>query len=104
MFSTNILNLVDMSQLRVIGKEVNETLPKGMQKHHRADSTCSSNLSLSRSNSIPDEMLSRSNTQKGRNQQYFETHLAKLFKQKVEIFTKVEYTQVCIITTLFICT
>ena len=23
-----------------------------------------------------------------------ETHLAKLFKQKVEIFTKVEYTQV----------
>ncbi|WJX85154.1 hypothetical protein P8452_67652 [Trifolium repens] len=89
-----------LQELRVIGKEVNETLPKGMQKHHRADSTCSSNLSLSRSNSIPDEMLSRSNTQKGRNQQYFETHLAKLFKQKVEIFTKVEYTQESVLMTM----
>ncbi|CAJ2631929.1 unnamed protein product [Trifolium pratense] len=93
-----------LQELKVIGNEVNETLPKGMQKHQRADSACSSNLSLSRSNSIPDEMLSRSNsrsnTQKGRNQQYFETHLAKLFKQKVEIFTKVEYTQTSVLMTM----
>lgn len=78
-----------------MGNEVKEILPHGMQKqHHRVDSNGSSNLSLSRSNSIPEEILSRSNTQKGRSQQLFETHLAKLFKQKVEIFTKVEYTQV----------
>lgn len=40
-----------------------------------------------------EEKLSKSNTQRARSQ-LLETHLAKLFKQKVEIFTKVEFTQV----------
>ncbi|KAI5424912.1 vacuolar protein sorting-associated protein 51 homolog isoform X2 [Lathyrus oleraceus] len=89
-----------LQELKDMGNEVKEILPHGTQKHHRVDSNGSSNLSLSRSNSIPDEILSRSNTQKGRSQQLFETHLAKLFKQKVEIFTKVEYTQESVIMTM----
>ncbi|XP_058740452.1 vacuolar protein sorting-associated protein 51 homolog [Vicia villosa] len=90
-----------LQELKDMGNEVKEILPHGMQKqHHRVDSNGSSNLSLSRSNSIPEEILSRSNTQKGRSQQLFETHLAKLFKQKVEIFTKVEYTQESVIMTM----
>jgi vacuolar protein sorting-associated protein 51 len=38
-------------------------------------------------------MLNRSNTHQARSQ-FLENHLAKLFEQKMEIFTKVEYTQV----------
>ncbi|KAJ0051669.1 hypothetical protein Pint_00870 [Pistacia integerrima] len=45
------------------------------------------------SNPLREDKLSRSNTQRARSQ-LLETHLAKLFKQKVEIFTKVEYTQI----------
>jgi len=41
----------------------------------------------------------RSSTQRGRSQ-LLETHLAKLFKQKMEIFTKVEHTQESVITTI----
>ncbi|XP_004494421.1 vacuolar protein sorting-associated protein 51 homolog [Cicer arietinum] len=87
-----------LQELKVIGNEVKEILPQGIQKHHRTDSNGSS--ALSRSNSLPEERLSRSNTQKGRSQQLLETHLAKLFKQKVEIFTKVEYTQESVIMTM----
>lgn len=81
-----------MSQLKAVGNEVKEILPEGMRKHRKTDSNGSS--TLSRSSSFREEKLRRSYTQKGRNQQLLETHLAKLFKEKVEIFTKVEYTQV----------
>lgn len=82
-----------MCQLKITGNEVKQVLPQDMRKHHRVDS--SESTASSRSNSFGDEKLSRSNNiQKGRNQQLLETRLAKLFKQKVEIFTKVENTQV----------
>jgi len=78
-------------QLEVIVKEVKQILPQGRRKHRRTDSNGSS--ASSRSNPLREEKLGRSNTQRARSQ-LLETHLAKLFKQKVEIFTKVEYTQV----------
>jgi hypothetical protein len=78
-------------QLEVIGKEVKQILPQGIRKHRRTDSNGSS--VSSRSNPLREEKLGRSNTQRARSQ-LLETHLAKLFKQKVEIFTKIEYTQV----------
>ncbi|XP_052203254.1 vacuolar protein sorting-associated protein 51 homolog [Diospyros lotus] len=41
----------------------------------------------------------RLNTQRARSQ-LLETHLAKLFKQKMEIFTKIEHTQESVVTTI----
>ncbi|KAL5122210.1 Vacuolar protein sorting-associated protein 51 [Glycine soja] len=86
-----------LQELEVIVNEVKQTLPQGRRKHHRSDSNGSS--VSSRSNPLREEKLGRSNTQRARSQ-LFETHLAKLFKQKVEIFTKVEYTQESVVTTI----
>ncbi|KAK4492632.1 hypothetical protein RD792_003450 [Penstemon davidsonii] len=81
-----------------ITTEVKKILPQGLQrKHRRADSNGSTNSS--RSNPLRDDRLSRSNTQKARSH-FLETHLAKLFKQKTEIFTKIEHTQESVITTI----
>ncbi|BBH02642.1 Vps51/Vps67 family protein [Prunus dulcis] len=85
------------SYLEVIRSEVKQILPEGIRRHRRADSTGST--ASSRSNPLREEKLSRSNTQRARSQ-LLETHLAKLFKQKVEIFTKVEFTQESVVTTL----
>ncbi|KAL2345473.1 hypothetical protein Fmac_006758 [Flemingia macrophylla] len=87
-----------LQELKITEAEVKQILPQDMQKHRRADSNGSTNSS--RSTSFRDDKLSRSNIQKGRNQQLLETHLAKLFKQKVEIFTKVENTQESVIMTI----
>ncbi|KAE9611855.1 putative vacuolar protein sorting-associated protein [Lupinus albus] len=85
-----------LQELEVIGNEVKQILPEGIRKHRRTDSDGSS--VSSRSNPLRDEKLGRSNT-RGRSQ-LLETHLAKLFKQKIEIFTKVEYTQGSVVTTI----
>jgi hypothetical protein len=87
-----------LQELEAIGLEVKQILPQGLQrKHHRAESTGSG--TSSRSNPLRDDKLTRSNTHKARSQ-LLETHLAKLFKQKMEIFTKVEHTQESVITTI----
>ncbi|XLS70805.1 hypothetical protein HN51_027670 [Arachis hypogaea] len=86
-----------LQELEAIGTEVKQTLPQGKRKHRRTDSNGST--ASSRSNPLREEKLNRSNTQKARSQ-LLETHLAKLFKQKVEIFTKVEYTQESVVTTI----
>ncbi|OMO82126.1 Vacuolar protein sorting-associated protein 51 [Corchorus olitorius] len=87
-----------LQELEAIGGEVKQILPQGnLRKHRRSDSNGST--ASSRSNPLRDDKMSRSNTQKARSQ-LLETHLAKLFKQKVEIFTKVEYTQESVVTTI----
>ncbi|XP_017415444.1 vacuolar protein sorting-associated protein 51 homolog [Vigna angularis] len=86
-----------LQELEGIVKEVKQILPQGRRKHRRTDSNGSS--ASSRSNPLREEKLGRSNTQRARSQ-LLETHLAKLFKQKVEIFNKVEYTQESVVTTL----
>ncbi|XWS76646.1 hypothetical protein CRYUN_Cryun01aG0195200 [Craigia yunnanensis] len=87
-----------LQELKAIGSEVKQILPQGLlRKHLRSDSNGST--TSSRSNPLRDDKLSRSNTQRARSQ-LLETHLAKLFKQKVEIFTKVEYTQESVVTTI----
>ncbi|KAJ7977655.1 vacuolar protein sorting-associated protein 51-like [Quillaja saponaria] len=86
-----------LQELEAIAKEVNQILPHGLRKHRRTDSNGST--VSSRSNPLREEKLSRSSTQRARSQ-LLETHLAKLFKQKVEIFTKVEYTQESVVTTI----
>ncbi|XP_031260097.1 vacuolar protein sorting-associated protein 51 homolog [Pistacia vera] len=86
-----------LQELEAIENEVKQILPQGLiRRHHRTDSNGST--TSSRSNPLREDKLSRSNTQRARSQ-LLETHLAKLFKQKVEIFTKVEYTQESVITT-----
>lgn len=82
-------------QLEGVLSEVKQLLPEGpTSKHRRADSMSNGSTTSSRSNPLRDDrLLARSNTQKARSQ-LLETHLAKLFKQKMEIFTKVDATQV----------
>ncbi|XP_060217606.1 vacuolar protein sorting-associated protein 51 homolog isoform X2 [Lycium barbarum] len=85
-----------LQELDTILNEVKQILPEGLHpKHRRTDSNGSTNSS--RSNPLRDDRLVRSNTQKARSQ-LLESHLAKLFKQKMEIFTKVEHTQESVIT------
>ncbi|PON72395.1 Vacuolar protein sorting-associated protein [Trema orientale] len=79
-----------LHELEAIGNEVKQILPEGLRRHRRTESNGSTNSS--RSNPLREEKLSRSNTQRARSQ-LLETHLAKLFKQKVEIFTKIEFNQ-----------
>ncbi|KAK9282372.1 hypothetical protein L1049_005289 [Liquidambar formosana] len=87
-----------LQELEAIGTEVKQILPQGLlRKHRRTDSNGST--TSSRSNPLRDDKISRSNTQRARSQ-LLETHLAKLFKQKMEIFTKVEYTQESVVTTI----
>ncbi|KAM3265602.1 vacuolar protein sorting-associated protein 51 [Capsicum annuum] len=87
-----------LQELDTIRNEVKQILPEGLHpKHRRTDSNGSTNSS--RSNPLRDDRLVRSNTQKARSQ-LLESHLAKLFKQKMEIFTKVEHTQESVITTI----
>ncbi|CAN8248095.1 unnamed protein product [Cochlearia groenlandica] len=92
---------VDMflQQLEEVGKEVKQILPQGtFRKHKRSDSNGSNTTTSSRSNTFHNDKMTRSNSQRARSQ-LFESHLAKLFKQKVEIFTKVEFTQESVVTT-----
>lgn len=69
-----------------------QILPQGLLRKHRRTESNGSTTS-SRSNPLRDDKVSRSSSQRARSQ-LLESHLAKLFKQKVEIFTKVEFTQV----------
>ncbi|KAI4301500.1 hypothetical protein L6164_034775 [Bauhinia variegata] len=86
-----------LQELEDTSSEVKQILPQGIRRHRRTDSNGSS--VSSRSNPLREEKLGRSNTQRARSQ-LLETHLAKLFKQKVEIFTKVEYTQESVVTSV----
>ncbi|GAA0158641.1 hypothetical protein LIER_15608 [Lithospermum erythrorhizon] len=80
-----------IQELETVQNEVKQILPQGhRRKHGRTESNGSTTSSLS--NPLRDAKLRRSNTQRARSQ-LLETHLAKLFKQKIEIFTKVEHTQ-----------
>ncbi|KAK6937283.1 hypothetical protein RJ641_030791 [Dillenia turbinata] len=87
-----------LQELEAISIEVKQILPQGLiRRHHRSDSGGST--TSSRSNPLRDDKLIRSNTPKGRSQ-LLETHLAQLFKQKLDIFTKVEYTRESVVTTI----
>ncbi|KAL0418907.1 UNVERIFIED_CONTAM: Vacuolar protein sorting-associated protein 51 [Sesamum radiatum] len=91
---------VDMllQEFKEIGTEVKQLLPQSLHHKHRRTNSNGSTAS-SRSSTLRDDKLSRSNIQKARSQ-LLESHLAKLFKQKMEIFTKLEHTQESVITTI----
>uniref|UniRef100_A0A0E0KIT4 Vacuolar protein sorting-associated protein 51 homolog n=1 Tax=Oryza punctata TaxID=4537 RepID=A0A0E0KIT4_ORYPU len=88
---------VDLLLLEFNGvvSEVKQILPGLIRRHRHSDSTGST--TSSRSNPMREDMLNRSNTHRARSQ-FLENHLAKLFEQKMEIFTKVEYTQESVIS------
>ncbi|URE29427.1 Dor1-like family [Musa troglodytarum] len=87
-----------LQELEAVGIEVRQILPQGLVRRHRhSDSTGSTNSS--RSNATREDKLTRTNTQRVRSQ-FLESHLAKLFEQKMEIFTKVQYTQESVISTI----
>jgi len=87
-----------LQELKTMEGEVQQVLNQGStRKHRRSDSTGSTNSS--RSNQIRDDRSNRSNKHRARSR-LLESHMAKLFKQKVEIFTKLEYTQESVISTI----
>uniref|UniRef100_A0A1D1ZEC0 Vacuolar protein sorting-associated protein 51 homolog n=2 Tax=Anthurium amnicola TaxID=1678845 RepID=A0A1D1ZEC0_9ARAE len=87
-----------LQELEEIGAEVRQILPYGLvRRHHRSESTGSTNSS--RSNPMREDKIGRSNTQRARSQ-LLESHLAKLFEQKMEIFTKIEHTEESVISTI----
>ncbi|KAF9612642.1 hypothetical protein IFM89_003084 [Coptis chinensis] len=87
-----------LQELEAVGTEAKQILPRGvLRKHRRSDSNGST--TSSRSNPMREDKSSRSNTQRARSQ-LLENHLAKLFEQKMEIFTKIEYTQESVISTI----
>ncbi|CAD6206570.1 unnamed protein product [Miscanthus lutarioriparius] len=90
---------VDLLLLEINGvvSEVKQILPGIVRRHRHSDSTGST--TSSRSNPMREDMLNRPNTHRARSQ-FLENHLAKLFEQKMEIFTKVEYTQESVISTV----
>ncbi|KAJ1697181.1 hypothetical protein LUZ63_005693 [Rhynchospora breviuscula] len=91
-----------LQELEGVKIEVKQILPCGVIKRHRnSDSVGSGSTNSSRShpNAMREDKLTRSNTQRARSQ-FLESHLAKLFEQKMEIFTKVEYTQESVISTV----
>ncbi|XP_050237497.1 vacuolar protein sorting-associated protein 51 homolog [Mercurialis annua] len=87
-----------LQELELIGTEVKQILPQGVLRKHRRSESNGSTAS-SRSNPFREDRMGRSSTQRARSQ-LLETHLAKLFKQKVEIFTKTEFTQESVVTTI----
>ncbi|KAJ3697586.1 hypothetical protein LUZ61_001291 [Rhynchospora tenuis] len=91
-----------LQELEGVKIEVKQILPCGVIKKHRnSDSVGSGSTNSSRShpNAIREDKLTHTNTQRARSQ-FLENHLAKLFEQKMEIFTKVEYTQESVISTV----
>eukprot|EP00262_Sarcandra_glabra_P003248 TRINITY_DN1386_c0_g1_i1.p1 TRINITY_DN1386_c0_g1~~TRINITY_DN1386_c0_g1_i1.p1 ORF type:complete len:232 (-),score=32.32 TRINITY_DN1386_c0_g1_i1:75-713(-) len=87
-----------LQELEAIGTELGQIFPRGLiRRHRRSDSTGST--TSSRSNPMRDDRISRTNTQRARSQ-LLESHLAKLFKQKMEIFTKVEYTHESVLSNI----
>ncbi|XP_058077421.1 vacuolar protein sorting-associated protein 51 homolog isoform X2 [Magnolia sinica] len=87
-----------LQELEAIGTEVNQILPRGLVRKHRRSDSAGSTASI-RSNPIREDKMARTNTQRARSQ-LLESHLAKLFKQKMEIFTKVEHTQESVVSTI----
>ncbi|KAJ6873344.1 hypothetical protein NC651_032274 [Populus alba x Populus x berolinensis] len=87
-----------LQELEAIRTEAKQILPHGVLRKHRRSESNGSTAS-SRSNPLREDKMIRSNTHRARSQ-LLETHLAKLFKQKVEIFTKTEYTQESVVTTV----
>lgn len=87
-----------LQELKTVEAEVQQVLNQGStRKHRRSDSTGSTNSS--RSNQIRDDRGNRSSKNRARSR-LLESHMAKLFKQKVEIFTKLEYTQESVISAI----
>ncbi|KAF6176538.1 hypothetical protein GIB67_007921 [Kingdonia uniflora] len=87
-----------LQELEAIRAEVKQILPRGLVRKHRRSESNGSTTS-SRSNPAREDMISRSNAQRARSQ-LLETHLAKLFNRKMEIFTKVEQTQESVVSTI----
>ncbi|KAJ3672782.1 hypothetical protein LUZ60_006156 [Juncus effusus] len=87
-----------LSEVEGAGMEVKQMLPCGTNKRHRHSDSTGSTTSSSRSNPIPNP-TSRPNPHRTKSQ-FLESHLAKLFEQKLDIFTKVEYTQESVISTV----
>ncbi|KAL7618767.1 hypothetical protein Lser_V15G01425 [Lactuca serriola] len=97
---------VDMflQELGAVGREVKQILGEGggaVRKHARTESngSTSSSRSNTNTNTTTNTNTNRSNTNRARSQ-LLETHLAKLFKQKMEIFTKVQHTQESVVMSI----
>ncbi|KAJ7541180.1 hypothetical protein O6H91_10G049200 [Diphasiastrum complanatum] len=86
-------------EVEAIEAEVQQVLEPGIVRmHRRSDSTGSAGST--RSNTTREDRNSRSSISQRVRSRLLERDVAKLFKQRIEIFTKPEYTQVSVISTI----
>lgn len=95
-------------QINRVQSDVQQVLDHGITRgHHHSDSTGSAGSSRSNSTSLRDNSsihdgrnprISITNRARG---QALERDVAKLFKQKVQLFTKIEFTQVMFVLSSF---
>eukprot|EP00249_Psilotum_nudum_P007543 c20645_g1_i1 orf=513-2891(-) len=88
-----------LQEIETIMAEMKQVLDPGtMKAHRRSDSTGST--SSSRSNPVREDRGNHSSRSQHARSRLLERDVAKLFKQKVEIFTKPEYTQASVISAI----
>eukprot|EP00250_Pteridium_aquilinum_P007966 c17563_g1_i1 orf=74-2464(+) len=86
-----------LQEVEMMSKEVKQVLDPGtVRTHRRSDSTGSAGSS--RSNPLREERNSRSSISQRARSRLLERDVAKLFKQKIEVFTKLEFTQTSVIS------
>ncbi|MCO5566356.1 hypothetical protein L7F22_020033 [Adiantum nelumboides] len=88
-----------LQEVESISREVKQLLDPGtVRTHRRSDSTGSAGSS--RSNPLREDRSSRTSISQRARSRLLERDVAKLFKQKIEVFTKLEYTQTSVISTI----
>ncbi|KAH7279277.1 hypothetical protein KP509_37G013400 [Ceratopteris richardii] len=88
-----------LQEVGTMSREVKQLLDPGtVRTHGRSDSTGSAGSS--RSNPLREERSGRTSVSQRARSRLLERDIAKLFKQKIEIFTKLEFTQTSVISTV----
>ncbi|KAI5067947.1 hypothetical protein GOP47_0016292 [Adiantum capillus-veneris] len=86
-----------LQEVECMSREVKQLLDPGtVRTHRRSDSTGSAGSS--RSNPLREERSSRTSISQRARSRLLERDVAKLFKQKIEVFTKLEFTQTSVIS------
>ncbi|MCO5562521.1 hypothetical protein L7F22_016148 [Adiantum nelumboides] len=88
-----------LQEVESISREVKQLLDPGtVRTHRRSDSTGSAGSS--RSNPLREDRSSRTSISQRARSRLLERDVAKLFKQKIEVFTKLEFTQTSVISAI----
>lgn len=87
-----------LQEVEAMSTEVKQVLEPGIVRTHRRSDSTGSAGSSTRSNPLREDRSNRTSISQRARSRLLERDVAKLFKQKVEIFTKLEYTQASVIS------